>query len=856
MNIFRNLFYLFIFISFGIFFNTNKFISQASYHYVGTNTIQNTSSAYPSIYGNWFRGVKNQMLIRANELQAAGISAGNITGLAFDIVTPSGGTLQSFQIDIKATTQTSLSSWSNNNLNTVFGPSTYTDQTGWNQHDFYNPFLWDGTSNIVIQTCFYSNGWSQNAVMNMSNYSYNTLIYRRRDNSSPCNSNWINGVESDRPNIRFSWVDPSSPPITNFSSNTTSTCSGTVSFFDQSTNTPTSWLWNFGDGNSSTLQNPTHTYTSSGSFSVELISFNPFGSDTINFNNLIQVNLSNTPPLAPSCIPNTGIAGLAGNYGITEFNFGNLSVASGTSSEGYSDFTCDSSLFYIGQNYNLRAVHSSPIPQNFSAWIDYNNNGIFEYPLEQIASSLSSDSTNATVSIPSFATPNVPLRLRIMSDASFSGPLDNPCGRPQDSTLIYGQAEDYTIYLALNTNPPISNFESNLNFSCDGVVQFTDLSTNVPFAWYWDFGDGNYSLFQNPVHSYINNGIYDVTLISSNSYGSDTITFPQYIEVDSTNLLSPVASNPSTLSYCCDYGISRVQIANINKPSLDGIAGYEDFSCLEQAFVEAGTNYALRIFTSGNNPQDTRAWIDYNNDGIFSSNEKVMEKINEINPVSIIQIPSNIVTNTAVRLRISSDEVGNANGPLDDVYRGQVEDYAIIVATCPEPSNIVFGQLTKTSIELNWDAGGTEDSWNLRYGPQGFGVFSGLGTTIDNIFVNNFFVTGLDELTSYDFYVQSICTGNTSNWIGPFNETTLNIKDNLSSNVFIYPNPNDKIFNIQCSANMKTIEILDVLGNSVQTINTQSSSLKINIKEKPSGIYFLKIYFKNDNSVIKRIICN
>ena len=233
-----------------------------------------------------------------------------------------------------------------------------------------------------------------------------------------------------------------------------------------------------------------------------------------------------------------------------------------------------------------------------------------------------------------------------------------------------------------------------------------------------------------------------------------------------------------------------------------------------------------------------------------------MEKINEINPVSIIQIPSNIVVNTAVRLRISSDEVGNSNGPLNDVYRGQVEDYAIIVATCPEPSNIVFGQITKTSIELNWDAGGTEDSWNLRYGPEGFGVFSGLGTTIDNIFVNNFFVTGLDELTSYDFYVQSICTGNTSNWIGPFNETTLNIKENFSNKVFIYPNPNDKIFNIQSSANMNTIEILDILGNSIQTINTQSVSIQINIKDKPSGIYFLKINLINGNSVIKRIICN
>ena len=139
--------------------------------------MQNTNSTYPSIYGNWFRGVKNQMLIRATELQAAGISAGNITGLAYDIVQPSGGNIQGFEIEITSTNQQSLSTWNNNNLVTVFGPTSYSDQTGWNQHDFYNPYYWDGTSNLVIQTCFYSNGYSSNAIMNMSNYSYNTLIY-------------------------------------------------------------------------------------------------------------------------------------------------------------------------------------------------------------------------------------------------------------------------------------------------------------------------------------------------------------------------------------------------------------------------------------------------------------------------------------------------------------------------------------------------------------------------------------------------------------------------------------------------------------------------------------------------------
>ena len=354
------------------------------------------------------------------------------------------------------------------------------------------------------------------------------------------------------------------------------------------------------------------------------------------------------------------------------------------------------------------------------------------------------------------------------------------------------------------------------------LLNFLIYLHNIPYAWYWDFGDGNTSISQNPTHTYINNGIYDVTLISSNQHGNDTITYSQYIEIDSTNLVISAGPNPTTVSYCCDYGISRVQFANINNPSLDGIDGYVDYSCEFQAFVEAGTNYALRIYTGPTNSQDTRAWIDYNNDGVFSSNEKVMEKINEFDPVSIVQIPSNIAVNTPIRLRISSDEVGNNNGPTDNVNRGQVEDYAIIVATCPDPSNIIIGQVTNSSVELNWQAGGSEDSWNVRYGPEGFGIFSGLGVTVNNIFVNNFFVTGLDESTSYDFYVQSICTGNNSNWIGPFNSTTLNIIGNTKSqNVNVYPNPNNKIFSIQTSTNIKTIEVLDILGTQHKKLSTK-----------------------------------
>ena len=78
-----------------------------------------------------------------------------------------------------------------------------------------------------------------------------------------------------------------------------------------------------------------------------------------------------------------------------------------------------------------------------------------------------------------------------MADFFLSGSLD-PCLDP-----TYGQAEDYTVFLKVNTSPPNADFAVNKTFTCDGTVQFTDLSTNVPYSWYWDFGDGNFSIAEN-----------------------------------------------------------------------------------------------------------------------------------------------------------------------------------------------------------------------------------------------------------------------------------------------------------------------------------------------------------------------
>ena len=126
-----------------------------------------------------------------------------------------------------------------------------------------------------------------------------------------------------------------------------------------------------------------------------------------------------------------------------KFQIGGIHKLSGNSSEGYSDFTCDSTLLYVGDFYDVRAVHESPSDQNFSMWIDLNNDGILDNNTELLLSNSNADSTTGiTNSIYSF---QHPLRLRIMSDF-FSGNLD--LAQPSLDKL------KITRYLAINTSPP------------------------------------------------------------------------------------------------------------------------------------------------------------------------------------------------------------------------------------------------------------------------------------------------------------------------------------------------------------------------------------------------------------------
>ncbi len=63
----------------------------------------------------------------------------------------------------------------------------------------------------------------------------------------------------------------------------------TVQFTDNSTGNPTSWSWNFGDGGTSTQQNPSHTYTNPGTYTISLTATNDCGSDIETKSDYIEV---------------------------------------------------------------------------------------------------------------------------------------------------------------------------------------------------------------------------------------------------------------------------------------------------------------------------------------------------------------------------------------------------------------------------------------------------------------------------------------------------------------------------------------------------------------------------------------
>ncbi len=152
-----------------------------------TTSASTTSSTLgPNPMQNYYGGTKQQMIYTAAELQAAGISAGQITALKINLpVGDNTYSLLNYTVKMGLTAVNSFattSSWITTGLVTVRNTASYTPQTGLNTLTFDTPFTWDGTSNIVLQMSYSNNNGGASTAKNTAKYSstsfISTLFYR------------------------------------------------------------------------------------------------------------------------------------------------------------------------------------------------------------------------------------------------------------------------------------------------------------------------------------------------------------------------------------------------------------------------------------------------------------------------------------------------------------------------------------------------------------------------------------------------------------------------------------------------------------------------------------------------------
>ncbi|UOQ55713.1 PKD domain-containing protein [Hymenobacter cellulosivorans] len=229
------------------------------------------------------------------------------------------------------------------------------------------------------------------------------------------------------------------PPVANFTSTyVPGTCVNPVQFTDQSQNAPTSWLWNFGDNTTSTAQNPSHQYSTSGTYTVTLRATNAYGQNTVTRTNYLTVSVP--------CLTYCASTGLNNNVWLTSVAVTGTGVAfsnpSGADAGGYGNYINQTIGLRQGQTYTLATTTNINFQRTTSMWLDLNRNGIFDTN-ELLVNGSSPQNSSAVFTIPNTASVLGFTRMRIQTRAN--GNQAQPCVTNQ----MNSETEDYSVRIDL-----------------------------------------------------------------------------------------------------------------------------------------------------------------------------------------------------------------------------------------------------------------------------------------------------------------------------------------------------------------------------------------------------------------------
>jgi PKD repeat protein len=301
--------------------------------------------------------------------------------------------------------------------------------------------------------------------------------------------------------------------------------------FTQTATGATSFGWQFGDGGTSALPNPVHTYTTDGTYTVTLTASNGCGTMTST-----QVVTIVTPPLANftavnrlGCTPLTVQFTNASSANATQFLWQFPGGVPATSTEANPTVVYNTPGQYDVSLQASNSAGSPTVTQTGYITVTTVPQSVFTATVQGTLATMTNQSTGATAYTWNFG------------DGS-------PTNNQVAPTHTYANDGTYTVTLTASNNcgtttstqtvtittPPAAGFTVGMQQGCAPLtVQFTNTSSANATTFEWEFPGGSpaTSTLANPVVIYSLPGTYSATLVASNGVGENTSTQTDIVTV-------------------------------------------------------------------------------------------------------------------------------------------------------------------------------------------------------------------------------------------------------------------------------------------------------------------------------------
>lgn len=392
------------------------------------------------------------------------------------------------------------------------------------------------------------------------------------------------------------------PPVAGFSNNNINSCISTIQFTDSSSSTPHQWFWDFGDGNTSTQQSPTHSYMNSGAYTIKLVVTNNMGADSVSQ----QITITLPPaPIAvdgETCAGDTAILTASGTGTIRWRNLANNIIQTGDTL--YASNVASTQTYYAENTTGAAAQFIGPIDTSIGngAFLSASYHHAINFRAEQALEIVSfwtyansagnrtfflANDYNTTGNAPTSIVDDVNVYLEegwqevfvylTVPDSGFyhltGANLDlynNTSGvnypyaisnfmSINSSSSNTGATDNYPFFYNIKAQEPrcvsvkdtalaIPILSSFMHSNNNTTFSFVDGSVGAT-SWFWDFGDGNTSTQQNPTHTYANMNPYTVSLSINGGSCVSTQVINDLTSINNSQIVVPqiaLIPNPSS----------------------------------------------------------------------------------------------------------------------------------------------------------------------------------------------------------------------------------------------------------------------------------------------------------------------